>query len=139
MTDDRLEAWIGFNVSWLPHFDRPICRRRDQHVQLTFIYFRINNFSYFALMSIRRLDLHKFWVFTFPENGLLLNILGLIVEKFSIAQPQEQYLVIHRIFVGAHNDVITSLFIRFSSQLYLVVEKFPLQNKVDHYGVSYIF
>ena len=132
MSDNRLETWVRFDVSWLPHFDCPIGRCCYQYIELIFIDFRIYNLSYFALMSIRRLDLYKFRVLTFSKDGLLLDVFGLVIEKFSIAESQEQNLIVHGIFVSAHNNVIATLFIRLSSQLDFIVEKFSLQNKVYH-------
>ena len=90
-------------------------------------------------MSVRRLDLYKFRILTFSKDGLLLDVFRLVVEKFSIAEAQEQYLIVHGIFIGAHNYVVATLFIRLSSQLYFIVEKFSLQNKVYHLFGSYLF
>ena len=132
MSDNRLKTWVRFHVPRLPHFDCPIGRCCNQYIELIFIDFSIYNLSYFALMSIRRLDLHKFRVLTFSKDGLLLDVFRLVVEKFSVAESQEQYLIVHGIFVSAHNNVVATLFIRLSSQLYFIVEKFSLQNKVYH-------
>ena len=132
MSDNRLETWVGFDVSWLPHFDCPISRCRYQDIELVFIDFGVYNLSYFALVRIRGLNLNEFRVLTFCKDGLLVDVLRLVIEKFSITEAQEQYLILHRIFVCAHNDIIATLFIRLSSQLHFVVEKFSLQNKVYH-------
>lgn len=104
MSHNCLKARIALDVTWLPKFDGPVCRRGDQNIKF-FLHTCINDLTDCSLVAMRRVYRSNIWFLALLEDGTLVHRFTFKLQQFPICQTQKNCLIFGAVAIGAHEDL----------------------------------